>query len=767
MTDSLDSGAATSTADTNSTPRRNVVIFVADGLRNGSVNPTDAPTLYKLRQEGVNFTNSHSLFPTFTTPNAAAIATGHYLGDTGDFSNTIYAGYPVPSAGKSPTPFIENDAVLADLNAQFKGNFDASDPDTFSFYNFLNEETLLQIARQNGFNTAAVGKVGPTLIQDVTQGNRGADGKVPVPDTIVIDDSTGKTGGVPLSSEITQRLIKVGLPATAPDRTNGVPSTDPLSNGFSGNNTTPGTKSANTVQQRYFTEATTEAILPYFKEQDKPFALVYWSRDPDGTQHNQGDSLDSLTPGINGPTAKAAIKNADSNLADLIQSLKDQGLYDNTDIFVTSDHGFSTISKSFTDAQGTKVNDFASSQTYAGVNPGYLPVGFVAIDIAHELGLNLYDPDALTTDGKSYTSVDATQGQRPRNGNGLIGGTGTVPSGINAPDAKVVVAANGGSDLIYVPGNDPETVKRIVDFLSKQDYTSGLFVDDALGPIPGTLPLSAINLKGSAQTPTPSIVLNFKTFATDSSNPNQSQVEIADTGLQQGQGMHGSFGRGDTFNNMVAIGPDFKRGYTDSAPVSNADVAVTLANILGLKISNNGNLVGRVIDEALANGPDSVPYTVGIKRSDTAANGQRTYLNYQQVGDTLYFDAAGFDGRTVGLNSSLNADGKSYSVDGLNGDELIYGGIGDNRLEGNSGATIFVGGKGKDTFVLSPTDGLDTIIGFNRSEGDRIELDNGLSFGQLTLTPSGSDTQISANGKLLAVAQGTNLTSSDFMAASR
>ena len=47
---------------------RNVVIFVADGLRAGSVNPTDAPTLYSIQQQGVNFSNSHSLFPTFTTP---------------------------------------------------------------------------------------------------------------------------------------------------------------------------------------------------------------------------------------------------------------------------------------------------------------------------------------------------------------------------------------------------------------------------------------------------------------------------------------------------------------------------------------------------------------------------------------------------------------------------------------------------------------------------------------------------------------------------
>ena len=38
---------------------------------------------------GVRFTNTHSLFPTFTTPNASGMATGHMLGDTGDFSNTV------------------------------------------------------------------------------------------------------------------------------------------------------------------------------------------------------------------------------------------------------------------------------------------------------------------------------------------------------------------------------------------------------------------------------------------------------------------------------------------------------------------------------------------------------------------------------------------------------------------------------------------------------------------------------------------------------
>src|ERR1700749_519770 len=77
----------------NNTPH-NIILFVPDGLRGLTVKPETAPAMAAIRDNGVNFTNSHSLFPTFTTANASALATGHHLGDTGDFSNTIYTGYP-------------------------------------------------------------------------------------------------------------------------------------------------------------------------------------------------------------------------------------------------------------------------------------------------------------------------------------------------------------------------------------------------------------------------------------------------------------------------------------------------------------------------------------------------------------------------------------------------------------------------------------------------------------------------------------------------
>src|SRR5205085_3039573 len=123
-----------------------------------------------------------------------------------------------------------------------------------------------------------------------------------------------------------------------------------------------------------------------------------------------------------------------------------------------------------------------------------------------------------------------------------------------------------------------------------------------LGPIPGALAMSTLGLKGKAVTPHPSIVVNFRSWSSGCEEPTNCSVQVADTVLRQGQGMHGSFSRGDTMNFMAAIGPDFKAGYVDLLPVSNADVGVTAAQLLGLRGSQNGSLVGRVMSEALPNG---------------------------------------------------------------------------------------------------------------------------------------------------------------------
>jgi predicted AlkP superfamily pyrophosphatase or phosphodiesterase len=536
----------------------NIIIFVADGLRYGSVEPNNMPNMFKLKTEGVDFTNSHSLFPTITTVNASAITTGHYIGDTGDFGNTLYTGIAMETMKGEPIAALENDAVLAEMNQKFGGNY-------------LNEETLFARARAQGFSTAVIGKLGPTRIADSTAAPDGSE-------TLILDDNTGHEGGI-------------GLPGWF---------TGAMKNAFVGPET-PKANVPNIDQEVYLMKATTRIVLPHFKQSGKPFALLFWSRDPDMSQHNTRDSLGETVPGINGPSGRAGTRDADTALGELRAALKEQGLDATTDIFVTADHGFLTISH-------------ASDTSPSAVN-GQIKAGFLATDLSKGLGL-------------------------PQNGNML----GTDPKN---PDA--IVVGNGGADLIYLPQKDArKTASSIVKFLTTQDYVSGIFVHDKLAKVAGALPMSALNLIGSARTPMPSIYISFKSVAGDCENKLQCAVGVHDTGLGTGQGSHGSLSRAETRNFMAAIGPSFKAGFSDPAPISNADITPTLAHIAGITLAPKGKLRGRVIAEALAGG-GAVKVSKRTIQSDPAANGARTILNLQEVGENRYFDAAGFAGKTVGL----------------------------------------------------------------------------------------------------------------------
>src|SRR5262249_13233020 len=66
------------------------MVLVLDGLRPDSITAEETPNLWRLRQEGVNFTNGHSVFPTVTRANAAAMATGTYPNRNGMFGNQLY-----------------------------------------------------------------------------------------------------------------------------------------------------------------------------------------------------------------------------------------------------------------------------------------------------------------------------------------------------------------------------------------------------------------------------------------------------------------------------------------------------------------------------------------------------------------------------------------------------------------------------------------------------------------------------------------------------
>ena len=147
---------------------------------------------------------------------------------------------------------------------------------------------------------------------------------------------------------------------------------------------------------------------------------------------------------------------------------------------IAADHGFSTISKESKTSPAAKA-------TYEDTPKDFLPMGFLAIDLAKALELPLFDPN-----DKNARIADNAH---PKAGNGVLGQDPAKPD--------LVVATNGGSDLIYLPNKDKKLAERTVKALLEQDYVSGLFVDDSLGRFPGALPMSQLGLKGKAVTPTP------------------------------------------------------------------------------------------------------------------------------------------------------------------------------------------------------------------------------------------------------------------------
>ena len=93
-------------------------------------------------------------------------------------------------------------------------------------------------------------------------------------------------------------------------------------------------------------------------------------------------------------------------------------------------------------------------------------MGFLALDLAKALNLPLFDPN-----DKNAAVADNAH---PKAGNGVLGKDPTKP--------EVIVATNGGSDLIYIPGNEPQAGRaapsrrcwnRIMSAASSSMTTSG------------------------------------------------------------------------------------------------------------------------------------------------------------------------------------------------------------------------------------------------------------------------------------------------------
>ena len=133
-----------------------------------------------------------------------------------------------------------------------------------------------------------------------------------------------------------------------------------------------------------------------------PAFSILWLGEPDLTQHE-------TAPGA--PAALAAIKSADENLAAVLSALDERKARETTDVFVVSDHGFSTIRRSIDLRKILNEAGFAATTEFTG---------------------------------------------EPKPGD-------------------IMLAGNGGSVLFYVIGHDSTVARRLVEFLQQSDFAGVIF----------------------------------------------------------------------------------------------------------------------------------------------------------------------------------------------------------------------------------------------------------------------------------------------------
>jgi len=155
---------------------------------------------------------------------------------------------------------------------------------------------------------------------------------------------------------------------------------------------------------------TAKALTDSFWEKGIPQFSLLWLSEPDDTEHK-------TAPGA--PAAIAAIKSSDDNLARVLAALdrsRGGGTRSATDVFVVSDHGFSTIGR--------------------------------AIDVRK-----------ILRDAGFDAMIEFTS--EPKSG-------------------QVLIVGNGGTVLFYVIGHETAVTRRLVEFLQQTDFAGVIFTREEM-----------------------------------------------------------------------------------------------------------------------------------------------------------------------------------------------------------------------------------------------------------------------------------------------
>jgi len=618
----FDAPVDASTANPNT---KRVIIFVWDGLRPDSVDTTNTPRLAALAGKGVWFADNHATYPTFTMMNSASLATGNFPGATGFYGNNLWQEGPTgsDSAGGvvdfNQPIFTEDYQILLDLQSYYGGKL-------------LLVGTLFQAAQKAGLTTATIGKSGAAFLQDIGEGGFILDEKFAYPLSFA-KELQAQGYALP---QLTPRAYSAGSLTLA--TTNGDPTAVPGRKNLPDNSTSDPTDQSGTPYNSahsYMMGVYLDVILA----QKGPELSLIWFRNPDSTAHAYGPGTYDY---------RDALKSQDELLGRLLDKLDALGMAASTDVIVVSDHGHSSVSGPLSLFPLRAVNPNASPLgiAWGDVDPnGYSVSGDVRLaHLMSQAGFIAYDGigctfdpamSGVTADGKPLYPIKSDDDgsicqvvHKRYNTPAYF-----VPSG-PLPPKTIVIAANGGSEYLYVPDHDATTVASAVEFLQSREEFGAIFVASRYGNLPGTLSLDQVKLEDTAGTRRPDIVASYDF---DETAVVQGMKGIEFESAQNYRGMHGTFSPIDVHNTLIAVGPRFKAGMQDTLPSGNVDVAPTVAAILGLSLPE---AAGRSLDEARLDGKATTDYTVtpSVLTPAAAATGLSMVLstNVSDLGKASY-----------------------------------------------------------------------------------------------------------------------------------
>lgn len=160
--------------------------------------------------------------------------------------------------------------------------------------------------------------------------------------------------------------------------------------------------------------------------------------------------------------------------------------------------------------------------------------------------------------------------------------------------------------------------------------------------------------------------------------------------------------------------------------------------------TGDGNYLRGDAGDDLIQGAEGFDDINGNMGADTAHGGSGDdWLAGGKDNDVLFGDAgADIVYGNLGNDTVSGGDGADV-VRGGQGDDVVSGGAGDDYVSGDRGDDMVTGGTGADIFHGFQDAGIDRVLDFRLSEGDRVMLDPGTTY---RLSQVGGDTVIDMGG---------------------